>query len=75
MKARMKAINIKVEFGRGVVTLADEDDRKTTSEGVEIYIEKLPANEMRPIAVIPDGTLEKFKHCRPQVLKITWVEQ
>lgn len=73
-KAEMKAKNIKVKFNGHTVTLADESDRQKTSEGVEIWIQQKPANNIRPMADIPEGTLETFKHCRPSIVSVDWVE-
>jgi hypothetical protein len=55
------------------VTLANEEDRQKTSEGVEIWIEQKPGNEIRPMASIPEGTLEIYKYCRPVMIHIDWV--
>lgn len=72
MKEYAKAKQIKVKFHGHVVTLADEDDRKTTPEGVEIWIQKKPAGAIRPMASVPEGTLETYKHCRPETISIEW---
>jgi hypothetical protein len=70
----MKATNIKVKFNGYTVTLTDETDRRKTPQGVEIYIQQQPANNIRPMAVIPDGTLEIYKHCRPEIVSVQWEE-
>ena len=72
MKTRMKAKNIKVKFNGHKVTLPDENDRRKTSEGVEIWIQLQPGNNIRPMADIPEGTLEKYKHCRPEIISNDW---
>lgn len=74
MKTRIKAKNIIVRFHGYTVILPDETDRRKTPEGVEIYMQFQPANNIRPMAAIPDGTLEKFKHCRPEVIDMEWEE-
>ena len=74
MTARIKATNIKVKFNHHTVTLTDENDRRKTPEGVEIYIQQKPGNDIRPMAVIPEGTLEKYKHCRPEIVSVQWQE-
>jgi hypothetical protein len=61
MKPRMKAINIRVKFNGYTVTLPDETTGKTP-EWVEIWIQQ-PANNIRPMADVPTGTLDKYKHC------------
>ncbi len=75
MKARIRSTNIKVKFHSHIVTLTDENDRRKTPEGVEIWIQQKPGNEIRPMATIPDGTLETYKHCRPQIVSIDWDAQ
>jgi hypothetical protein len=72
MKTYTKAKNIKIKFAGQVVTLKDESDRKKTSAGVEIWIQQQSAGNIRPMASIPDGTLEKYKHCRPEMISIQW---
>lgn len=74
MKPRVKATNLRVKFNGYTVTLADESDRRKTPEGVEIWIQQKPGNEIRPMASIPDGTLEKYKHCRPEIVSVQWAE-
>jgi hypothetical protein len=59
VKTYTKAKNIKVKFAGQVVTLKDETDRKKTRDGVEIWIQQQSAGNIRPMASIPDGTLEK----------------
>jgi hypothetical protein len=66
-------VNIKVQFGKSVVKLETHESRAKTTEGVEIYLKMRPANEVQPIAVIPDGTLEQYKNCRPQIVSCEWV--
>ena len=75
MKPRLKAKNIKVEFHGYTVKLTDENDRRTTPEGVEIWIQLQPANNIRPMAACPDGSLEKFKHSRPKIVSLDWEAQ
>lgn len=65
--------NIKVKFASSVVTLENENSRVTTHEGVEIWLQGKPANNFRAMATIPDGTLERYKHCRPEILAVDWV--
>lgn len=72
MKARLKAYEISVRFNGHTVTLADENDRRKTPDGVEIWIQQKPANNLRPMATIPDGTLDQFKHCRPEIISLRW---
>lgn len=72
MKPRMIAKNIKVKFNGHTVTLPDENDRRKTPEGVEIWMQQQPANNIRPMASCPDGSLDKFKHCRPEIVSIDW---
>lgn len=72
MKEYMKPKNAKIKFHGHTVTLADANDRKKTPEGVEIWIEQKPAGEIRPMASIPEGTLDTFKHCRPEIISIEW---
>jgi hypothetical protein len=67
-----KAKNIKIKFAGQVVTLKDENDRQKTRAGVELWIEQKPAGEFRPMATIPDGTLEKYKHDRPEIISQDW---
>ena len=72
-KRLQKAINIKIRFAGQVVTLADEYDRKTTNAGVQIWIKQKPSNEIQPQATIPDGTLNQYKHDRPEIVDVQWV--
>lgn len=74
MKKRVRAINLIVEFNGHLVVLENEDDRQKTNEGVEIWIQKQPANSLRPMASIPAGTLEKYKHRRPHIIDMEWDE-
>lgn len=74
MKPRMIAKNIKIKFHGHTITLPTEADRRKTPEGVEIWIQQKPGNEIRLMVDIPDGTLEKYKHCRPQIVSFNWVE-
>ena len=68
-----EANNIKVRFGREVVLLDTADDRKRTAAGVVIWIKRKPGGEIQPMAQIPDGTLEQYKHFRPIIESLTWV--
>ena len=72
MKSRLVATKIKIKFAGKVITLIDENDRKKILDGVELWIQQQPANNIRPMATIPDGTLEKYKHCRPEILDMKW---
>jgi len=68
----MKAKNIVVKFGRAVVVLSTQESRITTREGVELWIKQCPASEIKPMATIPVGTLEIYKHTRPVILRCDW---
>jgi hypothetical protein len=68
-------VNIKVKFGSSVVKLKDHTSRATTKDGVEIYITMRAASRAQPMAVIPDGTLNKYMHCRPEIISCDWVSQ
>jgi len=70
---KLVPVNIKVKFGKAIVKLENHESRAKTAEGVEIYLKMRPANEVQPIAVIPDGTLDKYKHCRPVIIACDWV--
>jgi hypothetical protein len=65
-------VNIKVKFGSAIVKLENHESHATTKEGVEIWLKMRPANEVQPMATIPDGTLEKYKHCRPKIISCDW---
>lgn len=73
MKTYPKAINIRVKFAGQVVTLADETDRKKTKAGAELYVDRTPNGYLRPWATIPPGTLEIYKHDRPEIVSVQWV--
>jgi hypothetical protein len=73
-KQYQEPISIRVRFHGHVVTLADMNDRQTTPEGVQIWIQSQPAGCFRPMADIPEGTLEIYKHCRPQIIQNDWSE-
>ena len=66
-------INIKVKFGNQTAFLENHTSRAKTAEGVEIYLKMRPANEVQAMADIPDGTLDKYMHCRPQIVSCEWV--
>ena len=68
----MDPVNIKVRFHGHTVTLADMNDRQTTPEGVQIWIQLQPAGWFRPMASLPVGTLDQFKRCRPQIVQNDW---
>jgi hypothetical protein len=68
-------VNIKVRFGSSVVKLSDHNSRATTKDGVEIYIKMRAASGAQPMATIPDGTLSKYMHCRPEIISCDWVPQ
>jgi len=68
------AINIKIKFGTEVVTLKNVNDRKTTREGVQLYIQERQA-DIRAWASIPDGTLEQYKHTKPVILSCDWIQK
>jgi len=63
--------NIKIRFAGEVVTLSDKDDRQTTPSGVTLH-GRMRGPEFQPLAEIPDGTLEKYKHERPKILSADW---
>lgn len=69
----MYPINIKVKFGREVVTLSTADERVKTKSGVEIYMQ-LRQSDWLPWASIPDGTQEIHKHHKPIIQKCDWVK-
>lgn len=69
-----KVKKMKVVFDGHRVTLNGESDRKMIAGGVEIWIQRKPAGCVRPMATIPDGTLEQYKHCRPEWTEIEWEE-
>jgi len=71
-KQYMHPVNIKVRFHGHTVALADMSDRQTTAEGVQIWIQSQPAGCFRPMADIPEGTLDQFKHCRPKIIQNEW---
>lgn len=66
--------NIFIKFGSESVMLADANGRATTPSGVEIYLVARPANNYKPMACCPDGTLEQHKHDRPIVTHVNWVD-
>lgn len=72
MKHRKKASNIKISFHGHIVILKDENDRQTTPDGVEIWIQLKPANSIRPMAEIPARDLDIYKHCRPYIISLDW---
>ena len=72
MKKYPEAINVKVLFNGCLMTLANSNDRQKTTEGVEIWLQKQPGGAVRPMASIPDGTLDKYKHCRPEIIEQDW---
>ena len=67
------ARNIRVEFAGERVTLSDPNDSKETASGVTIYVKARPGGGFQPFALIPDGTLDRYKHNRPTVEKVDWV--
>ena len=72
MKKYPEAVNVKVKFNGCLVTLANSNDRRKTIEGVEIWLQRKPDGAVRPMATIPEGTLDKYKHCRPEIIKNDW---
>jgi hypothetical protein len=74
MKRNQKAINIKISFHGHTVTLADEYDRQTTPEGVTLWVKQGGANSIKPMASPPKGTLEIYKHSRPDIVSVEWVD-
>jgi hypothetical protein len=66
--------NIKIKFDKAIVILPTHDSRITTREGVELWLKPKPGSEYQPMASIPDGTLDQYKHCRPQILSCDWQE-
>ena len=71
-KEYMKPKNAIVKFHGHIVILVDASDRQKTEEGVELWLQLRPAGEIRPMASIPDGTLETYKHCRPEIVSVEW---
>ena len=67
-------INIKVKFAGEIFHLENHESRAASEKsGVVIYLKMRPANNFQPIAEIPNGTLEKYKHCRPEIVSCDWV--
>ena len=66
--------NIKVKFAGEIFHLKDHTSRPVSEKsGVEIWLQMRPANVVKPMANIPEGTLEKYKHARPEILSCEWV--
>lgn len=67
-------VNIKVKFAGEIFHLENHESRpKSEKSGVVIWLKMRPANEVQPMAEIPDGTLDKYKHCRPQIVSCDWI--
>ena len=75
MKPRTAIRNIKIRFHGHSVTLTDEADRRTTPEGVELWVQQLPHNGLKPMAAIPEGTLSRYMHMRPEFVSCDWDDQ
>jgi len=69
------AVNIKVKFDNEICILDDENSSINLTSGVRIYGKVRPDGRFQPFAEIPDGTLDKYMHCRPVVLKNDWIEE
>ena len=75
MKPRTAIRNIKIRFHGHMVTLTDEADRRTTPEGVELWVRQIPHNGIKTMATIPSGTLETYKYFRPELVSCDWHDQ
>jgi hypothetical protein len=66
-------VNIKVKFGNEMFYLEQHTDRaKSEKSGVVIW-GRMHGPAFKPMAEIPDGTLEKYMHCRPEIIACDWV--
>lgn len=65
-------VNIRVKFGNEYAFLKNAESIFVTQDGVKIWIKSRPGNNYQPMAEIPDGTLEKYKHCRPEIISCAW---
>lgn len=72
MKPRTAIRNIKIRFHGHMVTLTDEADRRTTPEGVELWVRQIPHNGIKPMATIPSEMLETYMHFRAEIVSYEW---
>lgn len=71
----VKAVNIVIEFAGEKFFLADETCSALSMEtGVKVYLQLRASNSIQPIAEVPEGTLEKYKHYRPLLKECSFVE-
>lgn len=67
-------VNINVKFDKEWFHLATYKDQVTSPiSGIKIYLKMRPGNEVQPMAIIPDETLNKYMHCRPKIVSCDWV--
>lgn len=67
--------NIKIRFAGAVVTIRNHDETiELTGKcpGVKLWMQHRAGNEWRPMATVPDGTLDRYMHERPEILSCDW---